>query len=123
MLFEETEFWWEKTRQGLEVAGTAINWDNFKKEFLDKYFPSNICKCKEIEFLELKQGNMSVDDYAAKFQELSRVSLHCNGVNTEGSKFESGMHHEIKKFIRYQEILRFSVLVNKFMIYNEDSRT
>lgn len=37
-------------------------------------------------------------------------------------KFENGLHPKIKQFIDYQEILRFSVLVNKSMIYDEDSR-
>lgn len=58
MLFEEVEYQWENTRQRLEAAGNAITWNNFKNEFLDKYFPTDVCKPKEIEFLELKQGNM-----------------------------------------------------------------
>lgn len=44
-------------------------------------------------------------------------------VESEGSKcikFESGMHLEIKKFIRYQEIRQFSVLVNKCRIQDKD---
>ncbi|XP_058741299.1 uncharacterized protein LOC131613667 [Vicia villosa] len=59
----------------LEAAGTAIIGDNFKKAFLDKYFPTYVCNRKEKEFLELGQGNMFVADYVAKFEELFRFYL------------------------------------------------
>ncbi|XP_050920408.1 uncharacterized protein LOC127138046 [Lathyrus oleraceus] len=80
---------------------------------------------KEIELLERKHGNMIVDDYVAKFEEQSRFCPHYNIVEAEGSKcvmFESGLCPEIKQFIGYQEILRFSMLVNKCRIYDEDSK-
>lgn len=60
-----------------------------------------------------------------KFEDLCRFCHHYNGVDFEGSKcvkFESGIHPEIKQFIKYQEICCFSVLVNKYRIYAEDSR-
>ncbi|MCI95042.1 cellular nucleic acid-binding protein, partial [Trifolium medium] len=49
------------------VNGIAIRWEVFKREFLRQYFPSYVKNKKVIEFMELKQGNMSVADYAAKF--------------------------------------------------------
>ena len=96
-----------------------------KKEFLEKYFPTDVCSKKKIEFFKLKQGNMTVVDYATKFEELLIFYPHYNGVEVEGSKcikFESDLRHEIKKFISYQEIRRFSMLVNKCRIYDEDGR-
>lgn len=63
-----------------------------------------MCSKKEMEFLGLKQGNMTVVDYAAKFEELSRFYPYYNAVGVEGSKcikFKSGLHLEIKKFIGY----------------------
>lgn len=68
---------------------------------------------------------MTVADYAAKFQDLSKLFPHCNEVGAEGSKcikFESGICLEIKQFIGYEEIRQFSVLVNKCCIYDEDIR-
>lgn len=41
---------------------------------------------KEIEFLELKQGNMTVVEYAVKFEELVKFCPHYNGRDVEGSK-------------------------------------
>lgn len=57
-----------------------ITWVVFRGAFLKKYFPAYVRSKKEIEFLELKQGNMTVADCAAKFEELSRFFPHYNGV-------------------------------------------
>lgn len=86
MLTEKAEYGWENARQRLEAAGTKITWEVFMSEFLEKYFPADVRNKKEIEFLELKQGNMLVIDYAAKFEELSRFCPHYNAVGAEVSK-------------------------------------
>lgn len=57
---------------GLEAAGSEITWEDFKIKFLEKLFPDDIHGKKEIEFLQLKQGNMMVFNYATK-----RTSLCC----------------------------------------------
>lgn len=96
-----------------------------KKEFSDGYFPKDVRNHEEIEFLELMLCNMYVANYVAKFKELSRYCPHYNGIDAEGSKcmkLKNGMCHEIKQFIGYQDILRFSVLVNNCIIYDKDSR-
>ena len=41
----------------------------FMREFLAKYFPEDVKGRNEVEFLEQKQGNMVVGQYAAKFEE------------------------------------------------------
>lgn len=125
MLSKEPEDWWDITRQRMEVAGTAITWEGFKTAFLEKYFSADVRCKKEIEFLELKQGSMSVAEYAARFEELVKFCSHYNSEVAEESKyikFESGLRPEIKQGIRYQEIRRFPTLVNKCRIFDEDSK-
>ena len=70
MLAEEADDWWVSLLPILEQGGAEVSWTIFKREFLDRYFPEDVRGKKEIEFLELKQGNMSVTEYAAKFVEL-----------------------------------------------------
>jgi hypothetical protein len=41
---------------------------------LNKYFPANVKDQKEIEFLTLQQGDMTVDEYVVGFQSLARFS-------------------------------------------------
>ncbi|XP_050897646.1 uncharacterized protein LOC127104505 [Lathyrus oleraceus] len=67
---------------------------------------------------------MTVIDYVAKLEELSRFFPHYNEAETEMSKcfkFENGLHPEIKQFIGYQEIRQFSVLAYKCRIYDDEN--
>ena len=48
----------------------VITWNAFKDKFLEIYFLRDLRKQRAKEFLELKQGNMSVGEYMAKFNEL-----------------------------------------------------
>lgn len=67
MLAKETDDWWNNTHQRLEVAGDEISWAIFKGEFLKRYFPEDVYGKKEIEFLELKQGNSTIVEYVSIF--------------------------------------------------------
>ena len=49
-----------------------MTWGEFIKLFLGKFFPASIRHAKAREFLELKQGNMTMLEYVAKFIELAR---------------------------------------------------
>ncbi|KAF1878104.1 hypothetical protein Lal_00015090 [Lupinus albus] len=72
MLVTEAENWWDFTRRQMETEGQLISWSTFKVKFLHKYFPADLKRKKEMEFLKLEQGNMSVGEYAAKFEEFAR---------------------------------------------------
>ncbi|XP_050878573.1 uncharacterized protein LOC127082382 [Lathyrus oleraceus] len=98
---EGAQTWIQKIEKIFRVMAST---NAYKSEFLDKYFPADVRSHKEIEFLELKQSNIYVIDYASKFEELPKYCLHYNGVNVEGSKsvkFENALHQKIKQFIDY----------------------
>ena len=104
MLAEEADDRWVSTLPTLEQGGGVVNWAVFRREFLDRYFPEDFCWKKEIEFLELKEGNLSVTEYAAKFVELGKFYPHYTPETTELSKcikFENGLRVEIKRAIGY----------------------
>ena len=65
----EAQVWWRwaRTSRDLEV----ITWAEFQELFMGKYFPENARHAKAREFLELKQGVMTVMDYVARFKELA----------------------------------------------------
>ena len=124
MLKKEADDWWMGTRQRLMTVNEEITWDVFSREFLRKYYPEDVRGKKEVEFLELKQGSMSVTEYAAKFTELSKFYPHYDGAGGEFSKcikFENGLRADIKKAIGYQQIRVFSALVDSCRIFEEDS--
>jgi len=111
MLAKEDEFWWTNAKRRLEIGGEVVSWERFKEEFLRKYFPKYLRNKKEVEFLHLKQGNMSVADYVANFEELSKF---CPYINVEDAmvskcvKFESGLQPE--RFISKHAFMRSMIL-------------
>ncbi|CAJ2636044.1 unnamed protein product [Trifolium pratense] len=88
-LREEAIVWWRNVRLRIGEDGVAIVWETFKREFLRKYFPADVKNKKVIEFMELKQGNLSVAEYTAKFEALCVFSPHYNTVEAEEDKFEA----------------------------------
>lgn len=53
--------------------------EHFKEVFLDKYFLSSLKGHKEFEFQQLRQGGMSVEEYAKRFEDMvsySRQASH-----------------------------------------------
>jgi hypothetical protein len=98
MLDEEAEYWWTNDKGRLVAGGGAVTWARFKTKFLGKYFPEDLRTKKEVEFLNLKQENRSVAEYAAKFEELSRFCPYINADDAMVSKcvkFESGLRSDI----------------------------
>ncbi|XP_050915097.1 uncharacterized protein LOC127130066 [Lathyrus oleraceus] len=68
---------------------------------MEKYFLDDVRSNKEINFLDLKQRNMIVFYYAAKFEEFVRFYPHYNGVEVEGLKcikFKSNLRPKIKVY-------------------------
>jgi len=113
-LVEEAEYWWENTCQCLEAKGQAVTWEIFKRVFLEKYFPEDVRNKKEMEFLELKQGNMTVVEYAAKFKEIMRYIPHYQGRDGESSKcvkFLNGLRPKVKQAMNYQGVFQFPLFV------------
>ena len=68
----EAQVWWRWTRTSRDLE--AMTWVEFQKLFMGKYFPETARHAKAQEFLELKQGVMTVMDYVARFIELTRFA-------------------------------------------------
>ena len=91
----EAQVWWKwsKTSRDLE----AMTWEKFQELFMGKYFSDTARHAKAQEFLELKQGMMTVMDYVARFTELARFAD--DYVTTDMAKvrrFENGLKLSIR---------------------------
>ncbi|GAU34858.1 hypothetical protein TSUD_259380 [Trifolium subterraneum] len=125
MLREETNQWWKNAKLRIGDGGVVITWEMFKREFFNKYFPADVKNKKVVEFMKLEQGNMSVAEYAAKFESLCAFSPHYNTPEAENDKcvkFESGLRPDIKNIIGFAEIRNFTILVAKARICDEDGK-
>ena len=59
---------------------------------MDKYFPTSTRHAKAREFLELKQGTMTMLEYVAKFTELARFAGDYTAMDiAKVRKFEDGL--------------------------------
>ena len=118
----DAEHWWEGNRSRLEAEGIEITWALFQELFLEKYFPDDVREQKEMEFLSLTQGNMSVGEYASKFEELSRYYTPYQNLvddRTRCVKFINGLKPIIKEAVRMQAIRHFPTLVNTCRVFKE----
>ncbi|GFS36587.1 hypothetical protein Acr_00g0046810 [Actinidia rufa] len=100
-MFEGAALIWWQLKKPLEPLWL---WPRFLEVFNEEYFSEMVRDQKIQEFLNLKQGNMIVVVYNAKFMELSRYAPHI--VSTESRKarrFEAGLRWNIKNKV---EILR-----------------
>lgn len=72
MLTEEAKHLWDNAREHLENTRTIITWAVYRDIFLVKYFFEDIFNRKKIEIVKLEHGNISVAEYATKFEEFSK---------------------------------------------------
>ena len=68
----EAQVWWNWAKTSRDLK--AMTWTEFQELFMGKYFSDTARHAKAQEFLELKQGTMTVMDYVARFTELARFA-------------------------------------------------
>ena len=69
-----------------------MTWGEFQELFMEKFFPTFSRHAKARGFLELKQGNMTVLEYVAKFTVLARFEDDYMAVDmAKVRKFEDGL--------------------------------
>ena len=66
----ESQVWWDRVKTSRDLD--AMTWEKFHGLFMSKYFPATARHAKAQEFLELRQGTMTVMEYMARFIELAR---------------------------------------------------
>ena len=94
-----------------------IEWEEFKEAFLGKYFPHERREVKVEDFINLKQGNMSVEEYSLKLTMLSKYapSLLSNP-RDEMSRFVSGVADRVKEEC-CRNILHDDMNLSRLMVY------
>lgn len=57
------------------ASGGQATWDQLKGRFYEKYFSNYVRYDKEVEFMNLKQGVMTVEEYEEELDKLSCFTL------------------------------------------------
>jgi len=113
MLIEEAEFWWISMKQMMEDRGEDATLENFKVRFREEYFPHSVRYEKEIEFMQLEQGNVLVTEYATRVKHLARFYTQTMIEAWRCRKFEFGLKQELKEVVIHMSIRDFPALVEK----------
>ncbi|KAG8485758.1 hypothetical protein CXB51_019146 [Gossypium anomalum] len=112
-LLRDSAYYWWNTLISV-VPREWVTWEFFQTEFRKKYISQRFIDQKRKEFLELKQGSMSVTDYERKFVRLSQYARECVSSEEVMCKhFEEGLNEDIKLFVGILEIREFVVLVER----------
>ncbi|XP_049345422.1 uncharacterized protein LOC125809933 [Solanum verrucosum] len=61
------QIWYEQWKGERPKGAGSINWEVFKEAFLDRFFSLELREQKLVEFMNLRQGGMSVKEYSLKF--------------------------------------------------------
>jgi len=69
-LLGSVSVWWD-TFNAMQLVDHRVTWQEFTAAFREYYIPACVLNRKLTEFLDLRQGSMSVMDYVNKFNHLS----------------------------------------------------
>ncbi|KAJ9544514.1 hypothetical protein OSB04_024221 [Centaurea solstitialis] len=101
--------WWDATYQSLrEVERNTLTWEVFKTIFHEQYCPADLQKRLEKEFIDIKQGDLTVVQYETQFNLKARFASRF--VTSEQHKIEhfvDGLRREIKEFVSNRDITSF----------------
>ena len=80
--------------------------------FLDRFFPLEHKEAKVLEFINFRQGNMSIKEYSLKLTQLARYAPHeVADSSCRMSKFMSGVSGRVVKECRT------AILIKKMDIF------
>jgi hypothetical protein len=89
LLIESAHSWWETIRE--RRSWEVLRWRDFREEFEERYYSWEHRREKEQEFLDLRQGDLTILEYERRFQYLAafpstylpterhRVERFCDG--------------------------------------------
>jgi len=98
--------WWLAEEARLEKP---VTWDTFSKSFYSRFFPVTAQKDMEEQFIRLRQGNKSVDEYAAEFLRLSRFAPYMvTDEEKRASRFQQGLQMDLQVFLMPQQLKTYS---------------
>ncbi|KZV30678.1 hypothetical protein F511_42954, partial [Dorcoceras hygrometricum] len=88
--------WWIETKKALKIQGTVITWAVFRTAFYQRFFPVSYRKDKGAEFSNLKQGQLNIKEYVAKFTSLLKLAPHVAiSDEAQADQFINGLNPDV----------------------------
>ncbi|XP_050943687.1 uncharacterized protein LOC127150314 [Cucumis melo] len=93
--------WWETAERMLGGDVSKISWEQFEESFYAKFFSANVKYAKQQEFLDLEQGDMTVEQYDAEFDMLSCFAPDVvKDEEARTKKFVRGLRLDLQGIVR-----------------------
>ncbi|XP_057976069.1 uncharacterized protein LOC131163490 [Malania oleifera] len=96
----EAEMCWESVRmlEEQKPVPVGMTWRHFREVFFERYYPAYVRNINMEEFMSLTQGQLTVQQYAARFMEPSHfASFMIPDEARKAWKFKKGLKKEILK--------------------------
>ena len=68
-----SQIWCNMWQDSRTLGGVPVIWELFKTVFLERFFPREMMEAKVEEFINLKQGSMTVREYYPEVCEIIQV--------------------------------------------------
>ncbi|KAF7151632.1 hypothetical protein RHSIM_Rhsim02G0020600 [Rhododendron simsii] len=125
----EARDWWESFERQwtaplpgvIPAVPRVVTWDRFVKGFNNHYFPKSWKLDQEAAFIDLKQGNMTVPEYEARFAKLSKYAPDL--VSTEEKRcqrFRKGLLPKVATRLTTYEQEEYARLVEMARMVGKD---
>ncbi|KAA0066527.1 ty3-gypsy retrotransposon protein [Cucumis melo var. makuwa] len=100
-IFRQRYYLVEDDRENAGGDVGQITWQQFNESFYVKFFSASLKDVKRQEFLNLEQGDMTVEQYDAEFNMLSRFALEMIATEVaRADKFVRGLRLDIQGLVR-----------------------
>ncbi|XP_073120465.1 uncharacterized protein [Henckelia pumila] len=119
MFRDDARVWWNGAKAALNL--TTLTWNGFKDVFYGKYFTVSTRNRLAREFLEIRQGNMSIAEYVKKFERGRYFVPMISGDPAEELKhFTEGLNAFIRKDVRLSGAKNYKEAVDQAMLSEKD---
>ncbi|XP_042400914.1 uncharacterized protein LOC121990934 [Zingiber officinale] len=119
MLQDDARVWWEGARLTLDLV--TLTWADFKEVFYEKYFTVDNRTRLAREFLELRQGDMTVAEYVRKFERGRYfVPMIASQPIEELEHFTKGLRAVIRHDVRLSRVTTFREAVDQTLMSKRD---
>jgi hypothetical protein len=104
LLIESAHSWWETIRE--RRSGEVLRWKDFREEFEERYYYWEHSREKEQEFLDLRQGDLTVMEYERRFQDLAAfASTYLPTERHRVERFRDGLRQEMRMILIAMQFL------------------
>ncbi|KAJ9547289.1 hypothetical protein OSB04_019832 [Centaurea solstitialis] len=114
MLKADALNWWNVEAGGKTAeAVRTMTWEDFVRKFRMQFCPLAATKKLEEEFLQLEQGNLSVQEYTTRFIEKARFAgVYVPTEERKVERFIWGLRGNIREFVMSKEPATFQAAIN-----------